>query len=359
MVSLRFRLTALSFVTLALALLLGLPLSTPAAADATKLFEVKLPPALEKPMPESIDEFKAIQSHIEAIVAKVMPAVVNVKIGAQGSGVVITEDGYVLTAGHVSGAPGRDCTLTFANGKQVKGKSLGQNVGADSGLIKIMDEGKYPFCQMGKSSDLKKGQWCLAIGHPGGLKQGRTPPVRLGRISSPPTGQATGQGQFITTECTLVGGDSGGPLFDMYGKVIGIHSRIGNSITANMHVPVDIYRDEWVRLVKAESWGNNKGGGKGGAQKTPPGRFSGVEFAADAKELKIAKIEAGSSADKAGLKVDDVITGVNGKKVATADEWRAAIAQGKAGDEVTLEVRRGEQTLMLKGNLDKIAKAAY
>src|SRR5262249_12950490 len=155
-----------------------------------------------KPMPESLEDLKAIQEHVKILAAKVMPAVVNVKIGgAQGSGVIISEDGYVLTAGHVSGQPGRDCTLTFPDGKSGQGQPLGQNRGADSGQIKIVEEGTWPVCEMGKSADVKKGQWVVAIGHPGGYKQGRSPPVRLGRVIS-------SAGATITTECTLVGGDS-------------------------------------------------------------------------------------------------------------------------------------------------------
>jgi serine protease Do len=208
MATFRFRLLALAFAALVLA----------RAAHADQQGEIKLPPALEKSVPETVDDLKAIAAHVENIVNKVMPAVVNVKAGGQGSGVVVSEDGYVLTAGHVFNQPGREVTITFPDGKQVKGKALGQNKSADSGLLKIVDEGKYPFCEMGKSADVQKGHWCIAIGHPGGLKPGRMPPVRLGRVGSP-------GGAFITTECTLVGGDSGGPLFDMQGKVIGIHKQ--------------------------------------------------------------------------------------------------------------------------------------
>jgi serine protease Do len=340
----RLRVAGSVLGALALALLAGLPLSAPAAGQELQS-EVKLPAALEKAIPESLEDLKAIQAHVEIIVKKVMPAVVNVKIGAQGSGVVITEDGFVLTAGHVSGQPGRECTLTFPDGKKVKAKSLGQNKTADSGLLKILDAGKYPYCEMGKSGELKKWQWCIAIGHPGGLKEGRLPPVRLGRVSNP-------SGNFITTECTLVGGDSGGPLFDMEGKVVGIHSRIGNPLTSNMHVPVDIYRTEWDRLAKGEAWGVAPGGG-GKGKDLAKGRLGGVEFAADATELKVTKVEAGSGADKAGLKVDDVITAVKGKKVASASEWRSEIERGKAGEEITLEVRRGSETVTLKAILDK------
>src|SRR3954454_13544557 len=100
---------------------------------------------------------------------------------------------------------------------------------------------------MGKSSALKKGQWCIATGHPGGYRPGRTPVVRLGRILE-------ANAEALRTDCTLVGGDSGGPLFDMAGRASAIHSRIGGFITATIHVPVDTYRDTWDRLVKAEVW---------------------------------------------------------------------------------------------------------
>ena len=342
MASNRLRLFASVLLAGTLALLAGLPLAPQAAAQTAEQPALQLPAAFDKPMPENIEDLKAIEAHVEKIIAKVMPAVVNVKIGAQGSGVVISEDGFVLTAGHVSGQPGRECTITFPDGKAVKGKSLGQNKTADSGLLKITTEGKYSFCEMGKSGEVKKGQWVMAIGHPGGWKQGRTPPVRLGRVNSPVD-------KWVFTECTLVGGDSGGPLFDMHGRVIGIHSRIANSLTSNMHVPVDKYREEWDRLVASESWGGAPGG-KGGP-KTP--QLSGLEFAADAKEPKVAKVEGGSPADKAGLQVNDIILTVNGAKVATVDEWRAAIGRSKAGDEVTIEVRRGDANVTLKGTLDK------
>ena len=76
------------------------------------------------------------------------------------------------------------------------------------------------------------------------------------------------EGQYIRTDCTIVGGDSGGPLFDMNGRVIGIHSRIGGGITQNMHVPVDTYRDTWKRgWSKASGWGG--GIGRPGACLTP------------------------------------------------------------------------------------------
>src|SRR4029077_2949105 len=175
---------------------------------------------------------------------------VNGKNGSswQGSGVIVREDGYILTAGHVSGDPDSEVTVIFPDGTKLKGKSLGANNSIDSGLVKITKEGKYPFAEMGVSKDVKDGAWCVCIGHPGGYKEGRSPPVRLGRILSH-------NDNHLTSDCTMVGGDSGGPLFDMDGKVIGINSRIGMTINSNIHVPVDTYRETWDRLAKGEVWG--------------------------------------------------------------------------------------------------------
>src|SRR5690606_1520398 len=118
----------------------------------------------------------------------------------------------------------------------------------DSGLMEITDQGDFPAVEMGDSSKLKRGQWVLALGHPGGFESGRRPVLRLGRILDV-------EDDAIRTDCTLVGGDSGGPLFDMQGRVIAIHSRIGGPLTANIHVPVNVYKENWDRLAAGEAWG--------------------------------------------------------------------------------------------------------
>lgn len=227
----------------------------------------KTPPApLQPPLvlkmhaaPENVDDLVSIEKHVQRVIERVNPTVVGIIVGkGQGSGVIISEDGLVLTAGHVSGKPGQDAIVRLVDGTTRKAKTLGQNKGIDSGMVQIIPDPakkgeKFPFLEMGKSADLKTGQWVLAIGHPGGFRPNRTPPVRLGRILM--------TNQFlIRTDCTLVGGDSGGPLFDMHGKVVGIHSRIGGKeITENVHVPVDTYRQTWDKLVKGESWGGALG----------------------------------------------------------------------------------------------------
>jgi serine protease Do len=294
------------------------------------------PAALAKPTPESLDDLKAIQQQLHKVLAKVIPCTVGVQVGgASGSGVIVSADGYVLTAGHVSGKPDQECLLIFHDGRRVKGKTLGQNKGIDSGLIKITEEGTWPFCEMGQCGPLGKGTWCVSVGHPGGYIKGRTPVVRLGRILELDK-------SVLRTDCTLVGGDSGGPLFDMDGKVIGIHSRIGGRITDNFHVPVDTYRETWDRLAKGESWGGFDlfGGG--------PQPFVGLRFDLDAKECKVTRVSEGSPAEKAGLKVGDIVLKFGNDKPDGPEELLKWIRGKKPGDEVALEVQRDKEVIKLK-----------
>jgi serine protease Do len=295
---------------------------------------VPLPP---KEVPENVEDLKALQKQVKAVLEKVVPCTVGLRIGAsQGSGVIINKEGYVLTAGHVSGTPNREVTVILHNGKTVKGKTLGANVAIDSGLVQITDKGDWPFVEMGNSAELKPGQWCIAVGHPGGYRPGRSPVVRVGRV-------LVHNSLFINSDCTLVGGDSGGPLFDLHGKVIGIHSRIGGPITANVHVPVDTYRETWDRLAKGEVFGG----------RSPGGAFLGIQGDPESRECKIVEIVPDSPAAKAGLRAEDVILAFDGQKVGRYEDLVNLILKKKPGDEVVVEVRRGDATLSLQVTLGK------
>ncbi len=279
--------------------------------------------------PKNADDLKAMQSHVRELVKRVTPCVVAVSLnGGMGSGVIISEDGYVLTAGHVVGRPNRDVTIILHDGRQVRGKTLGANYGVDSGLMKITTEGKWPFVELGSATGLKPGHWCLAMGHPGGFYKDRSPPVRLGRVLHKTR-------DAIVTDCTLVGGDSGGPLLDMSGKVIGIHSRIGDELKENLHVPVNTYRQTWDRLVSGEAWGGRR----------PGGPIIGVLGDSRTDAAKISRVLPNSPAEQAGIKVDDVITKFDGTKVETFDALAAAVDEKEPGDQVKVELRRGDETL--------------
>jgi len=304
-----------------------------------------LPSVFSKAQPESIDDLKAIERQVKEVVAKVLPCTVCIRAGAaSGSGVLISADGLILTAGHVSGEPGRTITIVMPDGKTYPGKTLGGNGTVDSGLVRITKEGRWPFVEMGSSGELKRNDWCVVTGHPGGFKPGRSPVVRVGRIID--ISNRVGD-QYIRSDCTIVGGDSGGPLFDMNGRVIGIHSRIGNAITANLHVPVDTYRETWARLVKGERWG----GGIGRPVPPTPVGEPDYRFKIDPENNKactVNEIFLESPAYKAGLRALDVIKSCNGKAATSVSALQAEFKKRRPGDEITLEIQRGEELVKIK-----------
>jgi serine protease Do len=303
--------------------------------------EQPLPAAVTRSAPEGLADLLAIEKQVKTVLKKVMPAVVGLRIGpAAGSGVIVSPDGYVLTAGHVSGTPGRDVLLLLPDGRRVRGKTLGGNRSIDSGMIKITDKGTWPFVRLGDSAKLKRGQWCVTLGHPGGYKPGRTPVVRVGRILyATPT--------VIRSDCTLVGGDSGGPLFDMHGRLIGIHSRIGIRIDENVHVPVNTYKETWDRLARSETWGGMFSffGGRGRAAR---GAWLGVALDTDAEGCKVAEVTEGGPADKAGLKEGDVITRLDDREVTSSAELVKLLARKRPRDKVVLRVQRGKESVKIE-----------
>lgn len=286
-------------------------------------------------VPTDLGDLRSMQTHVQELAKKVIPATVAVQVGAaQGSGVIISPDGYVLTAAHVSGRPGRNATLVLEDGSKVAGETLGLFRTLDAGLIRITQSpprDKWPFAAMGDSTEIRRGQWCIAAGHPGGFEEHRPPIVRLGRVLS------FQEDSTINTDCTLIGGDSGGPLFNMNGKVIGVNSRIGNPLNVNLHVPVNVYRESWDRLVDGDTWGHLPG-------QRP---FIGVQGEKDGTDATISKVFAGTPAARAGLQPGDLILRFGGRRVKDFPELQSMVRDEQPGNRVKMIVRRDNDTLEL------------
>ncbi|HZZ79045.1 MAG TPA: S1C family serine protease [Gemmataceae bacterium] len=303
-----------------------------------------LPGVFYKKVPDSIQDLRDIESHVQDLIERVRPATVCLRIGnSQGSGVIINRQGYILTAGHVSGEPNREATVILADGRRLRGKTLGANHGVDSGMVVLTEKANVPYLDLARSADVHIGQWCLALGHPGGLKPGRPTVARLGRVQF-------ADESAIVSDCVLVGGDSGGPLFDMYGDVIGINSRIGNKVTANVHVPVDTYHDTWSRLTKGESWGAPP---KVLTFNKPAAAYMGVSASVQNKTLRVVLVTPGSPADHAGLKTDDVIVSIDNFYFLSSDDFADFMRSRRPGARLTLQVRRGAENLAISVVLGK------
>lgn len=300
---------------------------------------LKLPAVFQKSDPQSANDLASMEHHLSTFVAKIKKATVGVRIGrAQGSGVIVSPDGFVLTAGHVSGTAGRKCVLVLPDGKTVKGITLGANHSLDAGLIKITDKGHWPYLNIGRTKDVKVGDWCIAVGHPGGYKAGRPPVVRLGRI-------IVSNSNFMQTDATLVGGDSGGPLFDMHGRVIGINSRIGLRSSQNIHVPISAFRDGWGRLALSEVWGS-RNRRRSRAQ-------LGINGKDDPRGCLITGAPQGLPAFRAGLRAGDIVTKFDGKPVKIMADLVRLVTRKRPGDKVVVEVLRKGVTMRFTVTLDR------
>ncbi len=316
-------------------LLLGVLLSSISAAsvwgDSPETSAPSAPVAFEKETPENLADLVEKEKQIRKISKEVIPSTVNLQVGnAQGSGVIVSKDGKILTAAHVIGRSGRRVIITLPDGRRIKGETLGLNRDLDIGLVKITEEGEWPAVEMGDIDDVQAGDWCLATGHPGGYRKGRLPVVRLGRVIMK-------RSNIVQTDCTLVGGDSGGPVFDMEGKVIGINSRIGASTHWNFHVPVSLYETNWDRLVNGETWSEG--------EPRPGGPLLGVSGEDDPKGCRLTQIGDDLPAGQAGLEAGDIITSFDGKPVKGIESLKELVLSKEPGDRVRIEILRGDETL--------------
>ena len=304
------------------------PPPAPAAIDPKDL-----PPVFLKEEPSSIAELRIMQRHVQAIIRQVSPAVVAVEIGeATGSGVIISAGGLVLTAGHVCGAPNRDVLFTFPDGKTARGKTLGINENDDTGLMRITDPGPWPYAPLGDLKRARLGDWTLALGNPGGFDLKRSLVTRLGRIIRLAP-------DFVQTDCTLSPGDSGGPLFDMYGRVIAIHVAISSSITANFHVPMTEFYDDWSQLISGIR-----------VQETPEDvsqAYTGATVVDDDQGCRVTAIVENSPAALVGLKINDIILKVEGRTVKKASFFKRSVEESAPGDTLDIQVKRGSTILHL------------
>ncbi len=256
--------------------------------------------------PRSVKELKRFETHVQALIQRVQPCLLSI---GGGCGVLVDtegEPGLILTAGHVILSAGRRFRVTTHEGKRLFAKSLGANHRTDTGMLRLSGDRAIAEAPkgvpLGKPEDLSVGQWCLMIGHPAGRKNGRMPPARLGRIQRLPTRIGSLSG-FLVTDCTMESGDSGGPIFDMQGRLIGINSRIMASLATNMHVPMEAFAQDWKRLLKGEVIGQRRG------RRTPRTRAedAGLRFSGSLLEAVVSEVVKGSPASKAGFRKGDRI----------------------------------------------------
>lgn len=255
---------------------------------------------------------------------------------SSGSGVVISPDGEILTNNHViEGAQGSDdkpqIEVKLSDGRTFKGQILGRDKELDIALVKI-DADHLPFAKLGDSDKSKVGEWVVAIGNPLGLEH----TVTQGIISAKGRRLDAGLGAYLQTDAAINRGNSGGPLLNLKGEVLGINTLIrADGQNIGFAVPIS----EVTRILKYLRSGQPVSRGYLGIQLTQlTGAF---QDALGAKAgVVVSSVEQGAPADKAGLQRLDVITGVDGQAVTSPDDLVSVVASRRSGETVKLDVVR-------------------
>jgi len=295
---------------------------------------------------------------IAAIAAAVQPAVVQLNVSGSdgegtGSGFIISEDGYIITNNHVAGPAAKDgrIEVSFLDGKTATGKVVGTNPGYDLAVVKV-DRTGLTTLPLGRSRDLKVGDAVIAVGSPLGLQGTVTTGIvsalnRPVTAGSPQAGEDTAFINAIQTDAAINPGNSGGPLVDSAGAVIGVNSAIASmatgagqagSIGLGFAIPIDTAKRIADELIKT------------GSSSTP---VVGIKLQMDFEGpgAKVVDI-TGKPATDSTLRVDDIITEVDGQRIADPTSLIVTIRSYAPGDTVTLTVDRDGRSLTIPVTLE-------
>jgi serine protease Do len=265
-----------------------------------------------------------------------------------GSGVIISQDGYILTNNHVvDGA--QEVTVTMADKHVYKAQVVGRDPKTDLAVLKINAKESLPVAPMGNSTDLRVGEWVVAIGNPFGL--GHT--VTAGIVSA--KGRVIGAGpydDFIQTDAPINPGNSGGPLFNMNGEMVGINTAIvasGQGI--GFAIPVDLAKPLIPQLVKT---GEVTRGYLGvSIQSVTPDLAKAMKLE-ERQGALVSEVMPGGPAAKAGIRQGDVIVGFNGATVKDSHDLPAMVAKTPVGEEATVTLRRDGKTRKVPVTVGKL-----
>ena len=306
--------------------------------------------------PTVADPSEAPAGSVEQVAATVLPAVVSIEVAtprgtAEGSGSIISADGYVLTNHHViSGAEeqGSEIQVSLNDGTRHSAQFIASDVNTDVGVIKIDGVDDLPVMQFGNSDDLRVGQEVVAVGSPLGLSATVTSGIVSALNRPVRASQGGGESSLmdgIQTDAAINPGNSGGPLVDMNGKLVGMNSAIaslssggfgstgqGGSIGLGFAIPANFAKRVADQLIE-------------GGEATQP--MLGVRVSVGQSiggGAVVAGVEPGSPGDQAGLQAGDVITRLNDRPIDSADALIAATRSKDFGETVTLQVQRGEDS---------------
>lgn len=256
-----------------------------------------------------------------------------------GSGVIVDDEGYVLTNNHVI-ARASKITVTFSDGRQVAAKVVGADGVSDLAVLKLQGKGPWPAVRMGSSNDLMIGELAIAIGNPFGLQSTVTAGVisAVGRSLDSPEDGDVHYTDFIQTDAAINPGNSGGALINALGELIGVNSAIvAKGQNLGFAIPIDRARAVFQELVRFGRVRPIWTGLRVQELSADDARELGLKLSGG---LLVRKVFGGSPASNAAIRVDDVITEVNGVKVRSLADFETGLAKTAVGGIATLRVLR-------------------
>jgi serine protease Do len=260
----------------------------------------------------------------------------------QGSGFIVSKDGYILTNNHVVGNVDK-ITVELQDGRKFENaKLIGTDPDSEVALIKIEGD-NFPVLPMGDSDKIQIGDWVIAIGNPFGLSE----TVTVGVISAVGRSNVhiTAYEDFIQTDAAINPGNSGGPLINLDGQVIGINTAIfsqsGGYMGIGFAIPINMARNIEQQL---KSHGKVRRGYMGLAGKDVTPDMAELLNLKNSQGVIVSSVEPGSPADKAGLKSYDVLLEISSRKIESYDSFRNDVAMLAPDSRVTLKVLRDGHT---------------
>jgi serine protease Do len=272
-----------------------------------------------------------------------------------GSGFIVSPDGYILTNAHVVGEAD-EITVRLTDRREFTARLIGTDARTDVAVIKIDAEGEtFPAVAIGDPSELQTGEWVLAIGSPFGLANTAT----AGIVSA--TSRSVGGGSpvpFIQTDVAVNPGNSGGPLFNLDGEVVGINSMIfsqsGGYMGISFAIPIDTAIDVRDQLIKTGKVTRGRIGVS--VQEVDAALARSFELDRPRGAL-VSSVERGGPADKAGLKPGDVILAVDGEAVDQSAQLSNVIASIKPGDQAKLTIWRAGKERQITARVDELEES--
>ena len=272
---------------------------------------------------------------------------------AQGSGFIISADGYVLTNNHLVGGA-ETVTVELNDGTKMTAEIVGTDPQTDVAVVKI-DKSDLPCVELADSDVVEVGEWVVAIGNPFGLSH----TVTAGIVSAKGRDElnVTGYDDFIQTDAAINFGNSGGPLLNLDGEAVGINTAIigpGGNVGIGLAIPSNMAKDVYSQL--RESGEVVRGYLGVGMNPVDPGmgEYFGLE---NDRGVIITTVVEDSPAEKAGIRVDDVVVGLEGKPVEGISDFRYRVAMYKPGSKVEIVVVRDGKRKTLTAVLEKKSEA--